>query len=265
MDAPKVRRLSAPEAGNSTASRAIEVLLVFDEVASPVSATEVARRLGMSRATTYRYLQSLRSTGLVEEDEERGGFRLGPRILVLAKAARRGEGLVEAAQPVMGQLAQKTGEAVLLTRRAGQQVVCLERRESSFPLRISFERGHVMPLQAGASAKVLLAWLNSEELETVLAGLRLYRITANTITDPAVLRADLAKSRERGWALSRGEVDDGVVGVAAPIWRDDHRVVAGLSLVAPAYRVSEDRLDELAALVVDGARSVSERLATLDA
>ena len=264
-DAPKVRPGSAVPTGNSTALRAIEVLLVFDEVAPPVSATEVAQRLGMSRATTYRYLQSLRSTGLVEEDEERGGFRLGPRILRLAKAARQGEGLVEVAQPVMRRLAEETGEAVLLTRRSGQHVVCLERQESSSPLRISYERGHVMPLQAGASAKVLLAWLKPAELETVLEGVRLDRITAETITDLAVLREDLERSRERGWAVSWGEVDDGVVGVAAPIWRDGSRVVAGLSLVAPAYRVGEGRLEELAALLVAAARSVSERLALLDA
>jgi len=264
-DVPKVRPGSAVPTGNSTASRAIEVLLVFDEVAPPVSATEVAERLGMSRATTYRYLQSLRSTGLVEEDEERGGFRLGPRILRLAKAARQGEGLVEVAQPVMRRLAEETGEAVLLTRRSGQHVVCLERQESSFPLRISFERGHVMPLHAGASAKVLLAWLKPAELATVLEGVSLDRITAETITDLAVLRKDLERSHARGWAVSWGEVDDGVVGVAAPIWRDGSRVVAGLSLVAPAHRVGEGRLEELAALLVAAARSVSERLAILDA
>ncbi len=154
---------------------------------------------------------------------------------------------------------------MLLTRRSGKHVVCLERQESSFPLRISYERGHVMPLQAGSSAKVLLAWLKPAELETVLEGVRLDRITAATITDLAVLREDLERSRERGWAVSWGEVDEGVVGVAAPIWRDGSRVVAGLALVAPAYRVSEGRLEELAALVVAAARSVSERLAVLDA
>ena len=265
--APSIRapsRKSAPGA-NATALRAVEVLLVFDEAPPPVSAAEVAERLGMSRATTYRYLLSLRATGLLEEDTDHGGFRLGPRILHLAKVARRGEGLVEVAQPLMGQLSKQTGEAVLLTRRSGEHVVCLERQESSFPLRISFDRGHVMPLHAGASAKVLLAWLDPAEVDRLLGSQPLERMTADTITDVAALKVDLELSRERGWAVSWGEVDEGVVGVAAPIWRDQSGVVAGLSVVAPAYRVDPDRLDELTALVAEAARAISDRLALLDA
>src|SRR5262247_3052676 len=149
---------------NTTADRAIDVLLLFDEDAPVLSAGEVAERLGMSRSTTYRYLQSLRSYELLEEDEIRGGFRLGSRVYELARIARKGLGLSEVALPLMEELRDQVGEAVLLTRRSGNQVVCIERVEGLRPTRLSYERGQILPVHAGASAKVLLAFAEPAEI-----------------------------------------------------------------------------------------------------
>src|SRR5262245_50911445 len=94
----------AASSRNSTAERAIDVLLLFDQDTPVLSAGDIAERLGMSRSTTYRYLQSLRSFDLLEEDSAHGSFRLGPRIFELARIARRGLGLSEIALPVMQDL-----------------------------------------------------------------------------------------------------------------------------------------------------------------
>src|SRR4051812_43888338 len=88
-------------ARNTTADRAIDVLLLFNEQRPILSAEEVAEILGMSRSTTYRYLLSLRSYGLVEEGDINGEFRLGPAVFHLARVARKGLGLSEVALPVM--------------------------------------------------------------------------------------------------------------------------------------------------------------------
>ncbi len=74
---------------NSTADRAIDVLFLFDVHTPVLSAGDIAERLGMSRSTTYRYLQSLRTSNLLEEDAVRGGFRLGSRVFELARIAVR--------------------------------------------------------------------------------------------------------------------------------------------------------------------------------
>lgn len=75
---------------NATAERAIDLLLIFDEQHPVLSAAQAAQRLGMSRSTTYRYLQSLRSHGLLEMDVRRGSYRLGNRIIELASIAMNG-------------------------------------------------------------------------------------------------------------------------------------------------------------------------------
>lgn len=250
---------------NTTADRTADVLLLFSEQRPVLSAADVARLLGMTRSTTYRYLQTLRSYGLVEEDETRGAFRLGPRVFQLARVARQGLGLPEIALPVMRSLGERTREAVLLTRRWGQQVVCVERVESTHAVRLTYERGQILPVHAGASAKVLLAFSPPEEIDAVLSTATLPRYTDRTVTDAARLRVQLEEIRRAGYAISEGEVDHGVRGVAAPIFRPDGRLAAGLSVAGPAYRLNDDALPGVVEAVQRGAQTVSRLLRELDA
>ena len=246
--------------GNATADRAVQLLLLYNESRTTLTAAEVADHLGLSRSTTYRYLQSLRASGLLEEDTVTASFRLGPRIFALARVARKGLGLSELAVPMMRDLVTETGETVLLTCRSGSDVICVEREESTQHLRLSYERGHVLPVHAGASAVILLAWLEPAELDKILAETALNQFTASTITDPNILRARLSEIRKLGYAVTFGERDPGVVGIAAPVWNEKKRVAAGLSVVIPSHRVNEDKLQATIAAVCARADELSERL-----
>jgi len=249
---------------NATADRAIDVLLLFTEQHPVLTAEEVSERLGMPRSTTYRYLQSLRSYGLVEENDSSGGFRLGALVFRLARAASKGLGLAEVALPVMRDLVAQTGETALLTRRTNAHVICIERVESPQRVRLSYERGHVLPLHAGASAKVLLAFLDPDEIEAVLSHGPFPRYTERTITDPDVLRSQLAVIRARGYAMSEGEVDEGVRGIAAPIFGTNKRLAAGLSVAGPAYRINDSVLQTVIEAVQEAAQRISAHLRELD-
>jgi len=251
---------------NATAERAIDVLLLFDEEHPVLTAGEIARRLDMPRSTTYRYLQTLRSYNLIEEDA-RGGFRLGTRIFQLGRIARQGLGYVEVARAYMDELAALTGEVVLLTRRAGNQVVCVERVEGDprHPIRLSYERGHVLPLHAGASAKVLLAFSDPGDIDATLGSIdSLPRYTERTVTDKTALRRQLERIRSDGYALSAGEVDAGVRGIAAPILQPDGRAAAGLSVVGPQFRLKDAALKAAITAVRESAGAISARLREID-
>ena len=140
------------------------------------------------------------------------------RFWRLARLARQGFGLSEIALPVMRELVATTNETVLLTRRHHDRVVTLERVEpAGTTIRLSYERGQVLPIHAGASAKVLIAFADDAEVDRILAAVPLQRFTSNTVTDPARLRVELAEIRASGFARSYGELDEGVVGIGAPI------------------------------------------------
>ncbi|ACU75317.1 transcriptional regulator, IclR family [Catenulispora acidiphila DSM 44928] len=247
---------------NSTADRALDILGLFSESRLSVSGQEVATALGAARSTAYRYLQSLVASGFLEEDPA-GGFRLGVRILELARLARRGYGLSEIALPVMNDLCAEVGETVLLTRRSGSAAVCIERCEAQQPVRISYERGSVLPANAGASALALLAWLPEQQCRQELAGQRLQRFTARTITDVETLMERLAKIRRDGYSVSRGELDTDILGIAAPVRGASGEVVAAVSIAALEHRVPDRRLDDVVTALREAAELMSSRLAVI--
>ena len=249
---------------NTTADRAIDVLLLFNDQRPVLTAEKVAELLEMSRSTTYRYLLSLRSYGLVEEGNTNGEFRLGPAVFQLARVARKGLGLSEVALPVMRELVDRTGESALLTCRSGSYVVCIERVESPHNVRLSYERGQVLPLHAGAAAKVVLAYLKPSEIDAVLSVTPLTRFTERTVTDPGALRTQLEDIRARGYVVTDGEVDVGVRGVAAPVLGTNEQVIAGVSVAGPAFRLDDATLPAVIVAVQDAAHAIRQQLHNLD-
>lgn len=263
---PTLSRMSGPSKPtgyrdrNSTADRALDILMMFS-VAEPVlSGSVIAERLGVVRSTGYRYLQSLVSSRFLEEAPG-GGFRLGLRVLEIARVARGSYGLSEVAQPVMTALAQRVGETVLLTRRTGDLVVCVDTAEvQTRAVRISYGRGSTLPLNAGASALVLLAWSPAEEARNVLENSPLQRFTPATLTDVPALLDRLAIIRQHGHSITRAELDDDVLGIAAPIYGEDGGVRAAISVAALANRVTPDREHEVVTAVRDAAEEIRQRL-----
>ncbi|ORW41846.1 IclR family transcriptional regulator [Mycobacterium paraense] len=247
---------------NSTADRALDILLLFNEKKLVWSGAEIADRIGVARSTGYRYMQSLVNAGFVEEGA--GGFRLGPRIFELARLARAGTSLGDIAVPAMRSLVAAVGETALLTRRSGRFVVCLELVEAPRPVRLSYERGHVLPINAGAAAEVLLAWASPDEVASVLNTAPLERFTAKTLTDPAQLQARLAQIRKDGVAISQGELDKEILGVAAPIHSARGGVIAAVSVAALASRVPRSEVKSLKLAVKTAAANISEQLTIAD-
>jgi len=249
---------------NSTADRALDILGMFSDDVPVVSGTQVAAHLGVARSTGYRYIQTLLANRYLEEAPG-GGFRLGLRVLELARLARRTYGLSEVAMPVLTALAAAVNETVLLTRRVGDLVVCLDRAESqTHRVRISYERGATLPVNAGASALVLLAWTDPAEARSLLAGSRLQRFTASTLTDVDALMARLEQIRADGYSITRSELDHDVLGVAAPIRDGGGQVVAAVSVAAVASRISRQGEDEIRTQVCRAAATISDRLAEID-
>lgn len=247
---------------NSTADRALDILGLFSEQRLTVSAAELAAEFGIARSTAYRYLQTLMASGFLEENP-RGGFRLGLRVFELARIARRSYGLSEIAMPLLQELADTTGETALLTRRSGDRAVCLERVQSdSQRVRLTYERGSALALNAGASAWVLLAWEAPEVVEGLLGANALTRYTEKTLTDRAEILERLRTVREAGFAVSYGELDPDAVGIGAPVFGHDGSVVAGVSIVALRRR-TEGIMDDLVAKVRRASAQISDTLSAV--
>ncbi|MET0450986.1 MAG: IclR family transcriptional regulator [Mycobacterium sp.] len=246
---------------NSTADRALTILGMFSENKVHLTAGEVAETLDCASSTAYRYLQTLVSTSFLEEAPG-GGFRLGFRVMELARLARRSYPLAELALPVMRRLAEEVGETVLLTRRVDDAVVCVDRCEGVGQLiRLSYERGSRLPINAGASALVLLAWLPEQQQRELLARQPLEQFTNNTLVEVGALVRRLRKIRADGFSVTVAEVDPDATGIAAPVFDDADSVTAALSVVGMRRRMPRDRINDVVAAVRSAAQQLSGEVA----
>jgi DNA-binding IclR family transcriptional regulator len=155
-------------------------------------------------------------------------------------------------------LAEETGETAAVVRRIGLSSICLQQIESDAALRVTLEPGSMTPLYAGAPGRVLLAFAPAEVLDEVL-GQDLLRITPNTPDEPE-LRDGLGDIVLTGIATSEGELIEGSVAMAVPVFRDDG-IVGGIAVIGPSFRCGPAWRARTAHLLQEGARVINAGLA----
>jgi DNA-binding IclR family transcriptional regulator len=238
--------------------RTIGILELFTPERSAWGISQIASAVRLPRSTVHRILHVLRRHHYLWQDPQTRQFRLGSSALSLGWRALESVELRGVAYPTMQHLFQATGETVILTVLSEDQTrsVCVERIESRHELRLILEIGRRLHLHAGASSKILLAYLRDEEVERVLAS-SLPQINKNTITDPDRLRAHLIEIRQQGYALSFEETNEGAAGVAAPIFDRGRQIAGGLGIAGPLSRFMPAMLPKLIRLVHDHANKVT--------
>ncbi len=233
--------------------RAAELLAAVAAAPEPATAPALADACGLNRSTAWRILATLEHHGLVERDPETSRYRLGVGILRLAVAAGQAP-LVRLAQPILRRLADATGETVNLAVARGLELVYADQVQARHVMAPNW-LGHTVPLHATSTGKAFLAALPDAELE----GIALERFTDTTITDAAALRAELATVRERGYAVSHGELEAALWGVSAAALDAARRPGAVLSVWGADARV-RDRLDVLGAQCAAAAAELAAQL-----
>jgi DNA-binding IclR family transcriptional regulator len=245
----------------AASDRSLSLLGLFTLERPEWTAEEVVSALDVSIATAYRYLSALEDAGLIATTRP-GRYGLGPAIIQLDRQLQLTDPLLRAARPVMADLATYAppGSIVLLCRPVGDSVLCIHQELTiGTPPAVSYERGRPMPLLYGATSKILLAYYAPRRLKALFDTYAREIERAGLGATLEAFRAKLAEWRKAGSLVTRGEVDAGSVGIAAPILDPDR-----VSLGSVSYVVSnktEDRtVARLAALAVAGAREIESSL-----
>jgi DNA-binding IclR family transcriptional regulator len=253
--------VSIPERENGIQSvrRAAALLRAFGNGTGELGVSELGRRLDLHKSTVSRLLATLESEGLLERAPGSDKYRLGHEILRLAGQMQPGGDVRTVARPFLVELAEATHETTNLAVLDGAEAHNVDQVTGPHLVRIGNWVGRRTPLHCVANGKALLAFQPPEVMERLTAG-PLAAFTASTVTEPAALRAELARAREAGYAVALGEIEDGLNAVAAPIFGAEGRVLAAISVSGPAYRINPERLPEYAALTVNAASKASARL-----
>jgi IclR family transcriptional regulator, acetate operon repressor len=238
--------------GTQSLDRAAELLSLVVRAEESITYTSIVDQTGLARSTASRLLQSLERNGLLERDDD-GAFRGGALFAHYARRFDRSEFLVATAQPTLDHVADVTGETVNLAVARGDTVVQVAQVDSTYLLGAMNWVGIDVPPHTSSLGKVMHAFgaLPPPKGELV-------RVTPATITDPEEYAEELERVRNVGFAITRGELEPGLDGVAAPVHGEDGRVVAALGVSGPAFRL-EDSHKNIGDLLV----AESERLTGL--
>lgn len=238
--------------------KALQVLHCVAEEGRELTLTEVSCKARLPKTTAYRYLTTLRKWHLVSYDTKTDLYRLGPYLLMLAQRVGRSPGLREAALPVMRRLRDDYNETVNLCELSGCEVIYTEIVESRRSLRMQATVGSRDPAYCTAVGKALIAVLPQAQWDSHLPDMLQAR-TAQTHRSRETLFAELALTRERGYAVDRGENEGGAICIAAPI-RHPVATLAAISVSAPDTRVPPAVESAIARAVQEAADSISLRL-----
>jgi DNA-binding IclR family transcriptional regulator len=218
-------------------TRMLAVLDLFTSDRPSWTADSIARELGYTQPTVYRYLRELQQSGLLR-DEAASSFVLGPRVIELDYQMRTGDPLLVASQKPMRALMQSTGCDVALVGVCGSHVITLAYEPGPQGMRASYGRGRRMPVFRGAMSHSLLSALSRPQLRKLYASNLEEAQASELARDWDGLLCELRKLRQQGYTTSEGVLDPGNAGVAVPLTSSSHAVTAALGFVMPKENFS---------------------------
>lgn len=243
--------------GVQSVERAVTILEILAR-SGEAGVTEIAVEIGVHKSTAFRLVSTLERSGLVEQAEDRGKYRLGMGILRLAGATTARLDVVQESRAICRKLAADTGETVNIAVLSDRSALYLDQVSGGSGLQSHNWVGQHVPLHATSNGKILLSGLSGDELNAALPALHAY--TDFTISTRKNLRHELEEVRAQGYAVAVDELEVGLTAVAAPIRNAHGDVIASLSLSGPTFRLDDSRVKEVLPLLIDAAAEVSHRL-----
>ncbi len=223
----------------------------------PSTLSKLSRELEIPKSSMHGIVTTLSEQGWVEDDN--GLLVLGQKLFKTGLLYGCNQGLMVAFRDVARRVVKQTGETTWLGLLKERDVLHLVRIDGTRPLRSVVEEGECLPAHTSALGKILLAQKDPDELREIFDSDSLPALTSNSITKLPELEDHLREAREQGYALDKGEVDEHLHCVAAPIRDADGGVIAGISIVGPAARFSE-YLPLYTTIVLEVALAISRRL-----
>jgi IclR family KDG regulon transcriptional repressor len=248
----------------SSLAKALRVLDCFTVSQPELGVTDISLMLAINKSTVYNILATFEAAGYVEQDRASRRYRLGLRLLHLGQVVREGLGLRRVALPLMLKARDHYQETIHLTVEQGGEVVYIESLQPPGRSVARLATGKRAHMHCTGVGKAILAYMPDEQVEAVIAQHGLPAYTPNTITSPAVLREELHKTRQRGYAVDDMEHEWGIRCIAVPLRDEQGTVRASMSVSGPAERLPLTGMEAKAQQLLVFGLEISRRLGWLN-
>jgi DNA-binding IclR family transcriptional regulator len=233
--------------------KAAQVIDVLNRTRVPTKLGVIADEVGLPKSSAHRLLNDLASLGVVRKLED-GNYTPGYRLIQWGQAAELALGIRQAAEPIMRRLSEEVAESVHLHVPEGSHRVCAAGVPGPQTLRPVIRLGQVLPLGAGASGRLLLAYAD-DRVRTEARQQADDRVEASWPEE-----SELAMLRERGWATSTGELESGLTAVSAVVMTRTGHALGALTVAGASARLPEERCAQIRPLVVSAARELARTI-----
>ena len=223
---------------DSSTLKAFGILELVARADGPLSLDDLTQLCGLPKPSVYRILGTLQRGGLVQREPAAKRYCIGVRLSKLALEVMMRSPQRARRHAILQQLVAEIGETCNLTMLDGNEVLYLDRVETTSPVRVHLAAGSRVPLHCTASGKLFLSQLTDTQVATLLGPGPYRRFTENTIVDPDALQKALRRIRSEGIGTDVGEFLEGSVALSVPVTDAQGRVCATVAVHGPAPRVT---------------------------
>jgi len=239
--------------------RAADVLELFLGTATELSVKEISDALGLSKSTVHGIIKTLEIRSYLKQNPENSKYGLGLKVFELGNVMSKHLDIRDISKKPIQALVDQVNETVHLAVYNQGEVVYVEKIEVPHTIQISSQVGKQAKLYCTGVGKAVLAFLNDDEIERILAKTELIKYTENTHTDLADIYQDLRQIRKQLYSIDDEEIEQGLFCVAAPIFDFNGRVTGAISCSVPEMRITEEKLP----IIVESVRRCGLQISTL--
>jgi DNA-binding IclR family transcriptional regulator len=240
--------------------RALAILDKLSADGPDLSLGEISEKVELHKSTAHRLIMVLERHKLIERNSVNGRYRLGLKLFELGTRAVSQLDLRERARPFLERLVLETSETVHLCILDDSEVVYLDKVEPARSVRMATSVGRRNPAHCTAVGKAIMAYLSDVQVEEIVRKQGMKAMTVHTITSLIELKKELIAVRERGYAIDNEEIEEGVRCVGCVVRNFSGEPLAAISVSAPAFRLTKDKMKGLSQAVVTVANALSREL-----
>lgn len=247
------------ENGIQVIDRVFDILELLSQKEDGMGVTEIGRCLDLNKTTVHRIVNGILKRGYVEKTD-RGQYRLGLKFIALCSHRLNSIELTTEARPYLLALTNLYGQRCHLAILDGSYAVYIDKVEVERNLRMYSEIGRRVPVHCSALGKSLMFDKSAAEITAILDESGYEQKTSQTKTNADELLWEITQSARKGWSIDDGENEEGIRCIAAPVRDYSGKIIAAVSISGPVNVVSEEKLDEIAAKVMETADAISKRI-----
>ncbi|MFZ5634612.1 MAG: IclR family transcriptional regulator [Bacillota bacterium] len=242
--------------------KSLQILKYINAADGEVGISELQKALGFSAATIHHLLQTLMAEGFVSQNEQTKKYDSGREFFFVSLEHRRFEKFFARAMPYLQQLTEEAGESSGIFIQSGWESICVLSAITDRYLRAELRVGKRIPLYCTATGKVFLAAMPADRLAAYFNNVNLAAYTPGTVTERDTVIKQIERVKKEGYGTEYEEYEEGINAAGVPLWGPNDKVIAVLTVVAPASRLPAQRVAELIPELKKRGRCIAKTMAS---